>query len=126
MGGVALLAACNGRERAARPVFARVACFLCCGCGLWDLPVGRVDFESPPESYLHHIIHRVGKDEVDPLQNVLGNLVEILFVAFRKNHGGEFGPFGRQNFFLQSSDGEHSASERDLACHRQVTAYRDL
>ena len=57
-------------------------------------------FRSPPESHLHHIIHRVGKDEVDALQNVLGNFVEILLVAFRKNHGGEFGSFGGQKFFL--------------------------
>ena len=83
-------------------------------------------FGTPPESHPHYIIHRVGKDEVDAFQNMLGNLVEILLVAFRKNHGGEFGPFGRQKFFLQPSDGEDSASERDLTCHRQVAAYRDL
>ena len=57
---------------------------------------------------------------------MLRNLVEILLVAFRKNHGGEFGSFGRQKFFLQSSDREDAASERDLACHRQVATYWDL
>ena len=40
-----MLVACTGSERAARPVFVRVACFFECGCGVWGLPVGRVDFE---------------------------------------------------------------------------------
>ncbi len=57
---------------------------------------------------------------------MLGNFIEILLVAFWKYHGGEFGPFGCQQFFLQPSDGEHSASKRDLACHGQVAAYGDL
>ena len=52
-------------------------------------------FRASLERHLHDIIHRIGKDEVDPLQNVLGNLIEILLVAFWKNHGGEFGPFSR-------------------------------
>ena len=110
-GSVSALVACIGSERGARPVFVRDSLFSCmsfaaggaCLLGVQALSLAG----APPSS--RHPSYRQRRGGC-PLRCVWGFRRDPSYCVSEESRSW-FGPFGRQNLFLQSSDGEDPASE---------------
>ena len=82
--------------------------------------VGRGGREGVPQNLLG-IVH---EDESHLLPQLLRHVLDVPLVQARQNDGTDPSPMRRQDLFLDSSDGEHLAAERDLAGYGQLIPYR--
>ena len=79
-----------------------------------------------PQSGFDHVVHRFGKHELQSLQEMLGNLVQILLVPFRQDDRGDMRALGGQNLFFQPPDRQHAPPQRDLSGHGHIAAGREI
>ncbi len=56
---------------------------------------------------------------------MLGDFLQILFIPTREDDGREFGPFCRQNLFLESSDWKDATAQGDFSGHGQISPRRN-
>src|SRR3954454_15740432 len=61
---------------------------------------------------------------VELLTDRLGYVIEVGFIAFRQEHGGEAGSMRREQLLLDAADGQHPAIEGDLTGHADIGAHR--
>jgi hypothetical protein len=75
---------------------------------------------------LEHFVDTLHKFNVQILEDVRGNVDEILLVFLGDDDHLDAGTMGRQEFLLETADGKHPSPERDLTGHGQITPDRPL
>src|SRR5258707_707557 len=88
----------------------------------------RLDHEGlrlAPEGRLEHLVHRVNKDELDLLANLVGDVAEGLLVLPRQDEGPGAGGVRGEDLAFQSADRQAPPPQRALARHRDVLGEGD-
>src|SRR5579864_7416463 len=80
---------------------------------------------SPPtsERSVESLIDRRYEDKLDRRSKMGRNLVDVLLVERRRDHGLDSAALGRERLLLQSPDREHKPDQRHLAGHRHVRSH---
>src|SRR5208337_5216720 len=73
-----------------------------------------------------HVVHVRQKLDVYLFENLWRNLLEVLGVFPRNQHGLDQGTMCGKNFFLQPSNWEDAAPESDLASHSDIASDRNF
>src|SRR5258705_4032100 len=78
-----------------------------------------------PKGRLEHLLHRVDKDELDRLADLVGDVDEVLLVLPWEDDDLRPREVGSEDLALQPADRQDPTAQRDLPRHRHVLSDRD-
>src|SRR5450631_1481478 len=79
----------------------------------------------PLEGVLQHLFDPAHRMDFQPVLDFVANLDQVLDVLFGDQHLPDAAASGREQFLLQTADGQHFAAQCDLAGHRDVGTHRN-
>ena len=96
------------------------SCFLARFCFCNRFSCGLFASRRGLEGEREKVCDGFGKGDAQPFSGRIGYFGEVFFVALGKDDGLDSRPVRGEDFFLDSTDGQHVAAECDLAGHGKV------
>src|SRR5262249_4266928 len=72
-----------------------------------------------------NLVHARDRNDIETALDAVVNLDQILGVLFRDEDGLDPAAMSSEELLLQAPDRQHSAAQRNLAGHRDITVHRD-
>ncbi len=78
---------------------------------------------NPRQGLGQHFVDRADGNDREPLQNIVRDLHEVLFIVLRDDDRRNSPTMGREEFLLQSTDRQYPSTKRHFAGHCDIAAH---